>query len=375
MRLLFWLSLALVGYTYFGYPLLLWVLAKLWGRTPARAPITPKVTLLISAYNEQEVIAEKLQNSLALDYPREKLEILVASESTDQTNSIAASFAPQGVRLLSFLPRRGKSATLYAAVPQSTGEIIVFSDANCLYEPDALRKLVRNLADLRVGCVAGRFYYRDRNRPSSKVESLYRRYEAWVKRLESRLFSLAGADGPIFAVRKSLYLPLSETRGDDFELPVRVVLHGHGTIFEPEAVSLEYGPDSIGTEFRRRVRIISWMSISAILLAKEALARRKFLVVFQLISHKFLRWLALVFLAAALASSMALTAPFYRMLLALQLLFYLVALLAWRLESRLPRVLLFPYYICAIHLAALIGLSRSFSTAAGSAGYTWEKLR
>lgn len=376
MELLFWASVGLIVYAYLGYPLVLWGWGKVRGKTPQRSEVTPKVTLLIAAYNEEAVIAEKIENSLALDYPHEQLEIVVASESTDNTNAIVKRFAARGVKLRAYAPRRGKAATLCSTVPQVEGEIVVFSDANALYHRDALRKLVGPFADPRIGCVSGRLEYVSRAADSAAAsESLYWRYEMCVKRLESRLFSLLGANGSIFALRKQLYAPLSETRGDDFELPVCVRLRGSGAILEPEAVSREKGAESTQAEFRRRVRIVAWNLVSALWLAKEALRGGAVLILFQLVSHKLLRWLAPLFLITLLLSSAALDGMFYAVAWGSQLLFYALAAAGWVLEARrttLPKLLRLPYHFCALHLAALVGVGR-LATAAAPA--TWEKVR
>jgi cellulose synthase/poly-beta-1,6-N-acetylglucosamine synthase-like glycosyltransferase len=377
MKELFWLAALLLLYTYLGYPMVLFVLGRLFGKRPALAEITPRMTLLISAYNEESVIAEKLENSLALEYLREQLEIVVASESTDRTNDIVRSYAAQGVKL--FVPpgpRRGKPATLFAAVPQTSGGIIVFTDANGMCRSDALKKLVRNFADPRVGSVSGCLQYvRDPHESSGKTEGVYWRYEMWIKRLESALFCLLGANGSLFAIRRDLYAPLGESRGDDFELPVRILLRGAGSVLEPEAVSLEETGKTVGTEFTRHLRSVAWVGKSMALLAREALRRRRFFVLFQMFSHKLLRWLTLIFLGVALFATARLHAPVYRVALALQAVFYGVSALCWALDGRrirLPRIVLVPYYFCAIHLAALIGLAQSFNSPAFQ---TWKKVR
>lgn len=363
MEILFWAAAGLLAYTYGGYPLILWAWGTLSGRTSRKQPFEPKVTLLIAAYNEEKVIAQKLENSLSLDYPHEKLEIVVASESTDNTNTIVQGFAPQGIILRAFPERVGKAAMLHVSVPDAGGEIVVFSDANAFYERDALRKLVSHFADERIGCVSGQleFDHYKRN-PTKTTEALYWKYEAWVKRLESRLFSLLGANGSIFALRKELYAPLSPTRGDDFELPVRVLLQGYGVVLEPEAISREKPTETTSTEFRRRIRIVSGMFTSAWFLAGEAVRRRAGFVLLQLLSHKFLRWLSAMFLLLLLASSAALAGPFYQGALGLQALFYGLALVGWLLDVRgnaVPMLFHLPYYFCAIHVAATWGVAKA----------------
>jgi cellulose synthase/poly-beta-1,6-N-acetylglucosamine synthase-like glycosyltransferase len=376
----FFLSVFFVFYPYLGYPLVLYMLSSVFGRDVAKGELPegslPSVSLIISAYNEEDVIEAKLRNSLELDYPGEKLEIIVASESDDRTNLIAGRYAPRGVKLFSFTGRRGKASTLFRTVPNAKGEIVVFSDANGMYEKDAIRKLVRNFADGRVGCVSGLLRYENPEGVSvGKGEGLYWRYEMMVKGLESRLFSFLGATGSIFAMRRELYRPLSEHRGDDFELPVRIAQEGHGVVFEPEAVSREMSSDSAASEFKRKARIVAWNMESALLLLKGCIAGRRPLLAFQLLSHKILRWLVPLFLLGALVSDMFLTAAFYKVLLAAQALFYSAAVLGYGLDMKrrqVPGPLNVSYYFCIVNLAALLGIYRLLYQGQGAA---WEKVR
>ena len=379
MEILFWVSAFFVLYPYAGYPLLLWLLGLAREKPPAPGAAEPRdwpaLTLLIAAYNEEAVVGEKLENSLALDYPPAKLEIVVASESTDRTNAIVEGYRARGVKLYAFRQRRGKPALLYSTVPLACGEIVVFSDANALYEPQALKKLARHFADPRLGCVSGQLVYDGGAGAAAASESLYWRYEQWLKRLESRLGALVGANGSLFALRKSLYAPLSETRGDDFELPVRVLLQGYRAILDPEARSHEPSSPDVRAEFRRRVRIVSWFLASTRMLLGEAWRGRRARLVVQLVSHRLLRWAAPLFLLLLVGSSAAAGGDFYRAALGLQLAFYGAALLGWRLDARgasLPALLRLPYYFCALHLAALVGLGRGLSSPGVAA---WEKVR
>jgi cellulose synthase/poly-beta-1,6-N-acetylglucosamine synthase-like glycosyltransferase len=370
--IIFWASLLTIVYVYFGYPLLLALLAVFRQRAIKKADITPSVTVLIGAYNEEGIIREKLENMLALDYPKDKLEIMVGSDgSTDRTNDIVREFADRGVVLEASPERRGKCAVLYRCVPKARGEIIVFSDADAMYPPDALRKLVRGFADERVGCIEGVRW--DTNEEGQVLESLYWRYENILKRLASKNRCIVGATGAIFAIRKPLYFPLSEERGDDFELPLRIALRGYDTIYEPDAVVYHpWLPNH--EEFRRITRIVSWMLPSALMLLKESLQRGKWLVTLQLISHKLLRWFVPVFMLAMFAASLFLTdktsldvvgSPalrrnFQPVILWGQVGFYGLALLGWllakaRMKVRLPLFNL-PYYFCLINLASLNGV-------------------
>jgi biofilm PGA synthesis N-glycosyltransferase PgaC len=380
LEAVFLLSAFLVIYPYVGYPLVIYALAaarekKVGKKANPAAGELPTMSLIISAYNEEGVIAEKIDNSLGLDYPREKLEIIVASESSDGTNATVQRYADAGVRLFAFEERQGKAATLYRTVPRASGRIIVFSDANGMYERDALLKLARNFSDPRVGCVSGLLRYMNPGGVAAgEGEGLYWSYEMMVKALESRLFSFLGATGSIFAIRSELYSPLSRQRGDDFELSVRIAQQGYGVVFEPEAVSWEMSSDSTLSEFRRKVRIVAWNIKSALLLLGGCFSRRMPFLAFQLLSHKILRWMVPVFLLSALVSNMFLEGPLYGSLLVIQGTFYLSASVAYALDlrrKRIPGPFNVAYYFCVVNLAALVGVFRFLHGEKA----TWEKVR
>jgi cellulose synthase/poly-beta-1,6-N-acetylglucosamine synthase-like glycosyltransferase len=376
MTVTFYICLGVLGYVFFLYPALLWFLSLALGKKPRREDITPKVTLLISAYNEKQVIVEKLENSLSLDYPEGKLEIIVASESKDETDAIVAGYEARGVILHAYDGREGKAATLYRSVPRATGEIIVFSDANAIYEKDAIRKLVRNFNDERIGCVSGQLRYRSAADGSSGAgEGVYWKYEMALKSLESRFFSLLGANGSIFAIRKALYAPMARDRGDDFELPIRVLLNGRGVYLEREALSWEDISETARDEFKRKVRIITWNMRSCVLLLREAAARFRLFLAVQLLSHKLLRWIVPVFAIGLLVSNAFLEGTVFRTILAGQALFYCAACAGYvmdRSSDRVPKLLLVPYYFCLVHCAALASLYRLLL---GEQKTLWEKVR
>jgi cellulose synthase/poly-beta-1,6-N-acetylglucosamine synthase-like glycosyltransferase len=375
----FWIATALVIYVYFGYPLLLAAISR--RRTIPASPKEedlPIVTLLISAYNEKSVIAEKLQNALALDYPRSHLNILVVSDcSDDGTDEIVLLHAASGVRLVRSSERLGKSAGLNFGVRQSSGSILVFSDANAMYEPDAIRLLVRHFSDPRVGYVVGNARYVKHlgQAASAEFEGLYWKLETWLKEKESDFGSVVGGDGAIYAIRRELFTPLRPTDINDFLNPLQIIVRGYRGSYDRAAVSYEEAGDSFEKEFRRKVRIIS-RSINAVRRAPRTLLPwtqpRHWLA---LVSHKVLRWLALVFLLVLFLVSICLwQSPFYRAAIFLQLAFYLLALMGWILQKRngCPRVLYLPYYFCLTNLASLFGMLKFLS---GSLSPTWQTIR
>jgi len=290
-----WGTLLLVGYVYIGYPILLWVLTRWRRRAVLQDDITPGVTLLISAYNEARVIRSRLENALSLDYPNDRFEIIVVSDaSTDGTDFIVESFAERGVKLLRIPERQGKTIGLNAAVSRARGEIVVFSDANILYQKDVIRRLVRNFADLSVGCVTGNSCYVENSHSAAHIqENNYWQYEQTIRSLESLLGSTVGGDGAIFAIRRELYEPLSPDAINDFVIPLQIVARGYRAIFEPAAIGFEPSAGDFAGEFRRKRRIVnrSWRGIRSVPQVLDPRAVGIF--AWQVWSHKVLRWLIL----------------------------------------------------------------------------------
>lgn len=379
MKALFWIAACAVLYVYAGYPLLLRVLAARYRRDVRRGEVEPTVTLLISAYNEDAVIREKLLNSLDLDYARDRLEIVVVSDcSTDRTDQIAAEFADRGVVLRRMSQRLGKTRGLNEAVARVRGEVLVFSDANALYRRDAIRKLVRNFSDPEVGCVTGESRYAGAGRSAvGRQEHAYWDYERLMKIHETSLGSMVGGDGAIFAVRRSLYEPLDATDINDFVTPLQIVKRGYRCVYEPEAICDEQGTLRYDEEFRRKARIVN-RSVFALRKLKGLLnpaAHGWFAV--ELLSHKVLRWGMPVWLVALFVASASLPGEgvLYRAAFYGQVLFYLAALAGASLPSlRAPgaHLLTVPYYFCMVNIAALRGLSRALG---GQVQVTWTPER
>ena len=238
---LFWVLAGIVVYVYLGYPLLLAVLGTVFPRKRHAAPHEPTVSLLVAAYNEAKVITAKLKNSLALEYPTEKLEIVVASDgSTDGTVELASHLADgKRVRVLPFPDNRGKLYVLNDSVRKLRGDIVVFSDAASMLEPDAVRRLMENFADPHVGGVSGIYSVRKTEQAQlGASEDLYWKYETFLKRQESRLGSILGCHGALYAIRKSLYpFPAPSTINDDYVIPIRVLQQGYRVVYDPRAVA------------------------------------------------------------------------------------------------------------------------------------------
>lgn len=329
----FWLSLVSIAYAYVGYPVILWLMARIRSRhemsANRKSEHLPSVTMIISAYNEEKVIKEKILNALSLDYPPELLEIVIVSDgSTDRTGEIATAFVDRGVVLQHYEGRIGKTECLNRALPLVAGEIIVFSDANSAYKKDALRALVRPFQDGSVGFVTGWTRY-GTGEDTSTADSLglYSKLELWTKGLESRLGSCIGADGAIFAIRKELYLPLNEYDINDFVTPLSINTQGFRGVLREDAVCFEKDAGSTTGEFHRQVRITN-RTIRAIINYRQLLNPFRFgLLSFALFSHKLCKFLVPFFSLAVLVSNILLIerAALFLMVLIAQAIFYSAA--------------------------------------------------
>jgi cellulose synthase/poly-beta-1,6-N-acetylglucosamine synthase-like glycosyltransferase len=366
-EMLFWLCASLLAYVYFGYPLLVGILVWLFPQPVSYSDgDEPSVSFLISAYNEAPVIAAKIENSLALAYPAERLEIMVVSDcSDDGTDEIVLGCAGLGVRLIRHDQRLGKSAALNYAVPQARGSILVFSDANAMYEPDAIRHLVRHFSNPNVGYVVGnaRYYEKGTESSSAQSEGLYWKLETYLKKKESTFGSVVGGDGAIYAIRRELYSPLLPTDINDFLNPLQIISRGYAGVFEPAAVCYEEAAENFGQEYRRKVRIIS-RSLNALRRVPEALnPLRNTRHWFLLVSHKVLRWFAPFFMIFCFAASLALWKfPLYKLAAMLQAAFYALALIGWKWRpgNKIGKLFTLAFYFCMVNLASLVGCVKCF---------------
>ena len=328
LQITFWVCFAMIAYAYPGYPLVIRCLAAVFGRRatppdPAVAEL-PRVSLLIAAHNEASIIATRIENALAMDYPRDRLEIVIATDGcADRTAEVVRGFADQGVRLFEYPVRRGKATVLNDSIPRLTGEVVILSDANTFTEPEAARRLARWFSDQSVGVVCGRLVLTD---PAlgSNADGIYWKYETYLKRCEGRLGALLGANGGIYAVRRTCFRPIpTDTIVDDFVLPLQAKLQtGCSIVYDPEAVAQEETPPDIKSEFRRRARIGAggFQSVGRIW---GLLNPAHGWIAFTFFSHKILRWACPLFLLGLLFASVLLwDDPLYRVLLLVQVGFY-----------------------------------------------------
>jgi cellulose synthase/poly-beta-1,6-N-acetylglucosamine synthase-like glycosyltransferase len=376
---IFWLGALALGYTYVGYPLLLVALSRWRGRlVERREDYEPSVTIVITAYNEERDLAAKLENTLALDYPAEKLEVIVASDcSSDGTDEIARSFAPRGVRLHRQTERLGKTAAQNAAVELARGEIILFSDATTLYRPDVLRRMMPDFADASVGCVAGRLVYVDPAQTDvGRGAQSYWGYETFLKTHESRTRSLIGVSGCLYAVRRAAYVPLYHEACSDFIIATKMVEQGLRAVYEPSAVCTEETNRQADKELRMRVRVIT-QTFTDLWRHRHMLnpLRAGFYAV-ELLSHKVCRYLVPLFLSMTFAGAAALASRswFYLAAFIAQAAFYGLAgagFVLGRFGVR-GRLLALPQYFVLANLASVLAFYKFLR---GERYARWEPIR
>ena len=374
----FWSSVTALFYVYAGYPLLVFIISQLLPKHTKRGAFEPTVSVIITAYNEQRDIRAKLENTLRIDYPKEKLEIIVASDcSTDKTDEIVGEFAARNVMLYRQIERLGKTSAQNMAVEKAAGEIILFSDATTMYEENVLRAMLPNFADETVGCVAGKLIYVDASDSGvGKGARSYWNYETFLKESESRACSLIGASGCLYSVRKSAYQPMYAEACSDFLIATVMYRQGLRTVYEPEAVCTEETNRDTEKEMRMRVRVISQTFTD--LWRNRAMLNplRSGFYAVELFSHKVLRYAVPVFLIFILIASgiLAFSSGFFMAILLLQIAFYAAALVGWILEKRGIGLgfLAIPTYFVLTNAASLMGFYKFLR---GERYARWEPIR
>src|SRR6267142_1525590 len=373
----FWASATTLVFVYVGYTLLLAILAAFSRRHKPGPGKTPTISVLIAAYNEQASIARKIEQTLALDYPPDKMEILVLSDcSTDSTDEIVNSIMDRRVRLLRMPERKGKTHAQNQGALNAGGDILIFSDATTTYHPQALRYLVCNYENPRVGAVSGRYQYFDpeQKSPTGLGSIAFWNYENLIKTLQSRIHTITGCCGCIYSVRRTLYTPLAADVISDLVQPLWVIQQGYRVIFEDRALAYEETSQSTSEEFSMRVRVVT-RGIRGVLSLRNLLKPWKYpWVSFQLFVHKMLRWLMPFFLIILFVSNLVLSrSPGYRLFLMLQSAFYACALLSILFPlHRRWKVAGIPLYFCTLNLAAMLSVLEIIR---GRRYIVWETVR
>ncbi|NRF38220.1 glycosyltransferase family 2 protein [Pedobacter foliorum] len=386
MVIAFWISLFLVVYTFVGYGFLLFVLVKIkrFFTKPYKFKndsILPTVTVLVAAYNEEDIIEEKIVNTLALDYPKDKMQIIFITDgSSDQTAEKISLF--EQVTLMHEDVRAGKMAAIKRAIPFITGEITIFTDANTFLNQKAILELVKHYQNYKVGAVAGekRILVEQNADASSAGEGFYWKYESLLKKWDYELYSNVGAAGELFSIRTSLYQPVeSDTIIDDHMIAMRIAEHGHIIAYEPNAYAMETASADVKEELKRKIRIAAGGLQSILRLKKAANPFHYPIFTFQYISHRVLRWTITPFLLMVLFIINGWIAfnndlVLYKIIFAAQIVFYMLSLIGLFFEKRNIRVkvLFIPYYFCVMNYAVLAGIVRYLRKAQGAA---WEKSK
>lgn len=357
-KISFIVSLVVIFYVYIGYPICVWGLARFVRKHVDKAAFEPTVTIIISAYNEEAHIGQTIANKLQLDYPEDKLEIIVISdESTDQTDDIIKSFQRKRVKYLLQKPRAGKTSAINMAVPEASGEILLFSDANSIYAADALNYIVANFHDPQVGYVTGKMMYTNPDgTPCGDGCSAYMKYENILRNLETQIGSVVGVDGGIDAMRKSIYSTLNSDQLPDFVQPLKVKDLGYRVVYEPKAILQESSLTATDDEYRMRVRVAlralwALKDMRRLLWGKSGL-----LFAWQLWSHKVLRYLCFIFLLGAYIINITLWSEsfLYKAGLGAQTACYIGACISILLERKNYKVklLYFLHYFVLLNVAS-----------------------
>ena len=371
---LFWLSIFSICFILIGYPLVLSILSIFFKkRHQISDTYLPSVTLLIPAYNEENVIKDKIENTLNLDYPKAKLEVIVlVDESTDKTEEIANGYKKVGVRVWVQRPRKGKTSALNYIIPKIENEIIIFSDANSMYKKNAVRRLVRHFIDNTIGLVCGEIRLVDANSLVGLGENFYWRYEKYLKEKESDLQQLLVVNGSIYAIRRNLFTEIDQASADDFVVPMRVAYSGYGLVYDPSAVNEEKISNTAEDQFQRKVRIITRGLTATFSMLKIIFGTSGFRS-FAFLFHKFLRWFLFVFVILIFVLNIFLLKfTLYNATFFIQLLFHLFSFIGYMLQKKKIKIKLFymPFYFNLVNLASFYGFINFLS---GKRKSTWEK--
>lgn len=377
IEIIFWLCVCSVAYNYIGYPILLFfwglalharsdigfLLARKNRRDLKRTGVQPPIAVIVSAFNEEAVIEARVKNLLEISYPPERVEILIGLDApTDTTAEILSRLQSSRVQVFPFPTRRGKLAVISDLAQRTEAEILIFTDANTMFEPNCVGKLVRHFADRHVGAVSGEEIRTTKPGTDPAAEGLYWRYESAMKILESRTNCLHSANGSIYAIRRELFYPRSDYVVEDFQVPLELRFRGHRVVYDPEAIAVEEIAPTRASQFERRVRLAAG-NFQTLFGNPEYLSPFKGVPAFAYWSHRVLRWLTPFLLIIAFGCSACLRASFtYRCLFLAQCIFYWLAFLGYAFSGiRTRRVCRVPWQFCLMNMAIVLGFARYLS--------------
>ncbi len=375
------MAFALILYVYIGYPFLLWVLTRLRKapKTEINEQFVPTVSIFISCYNEADVIEEKINNTLAIDYPRDRFSIFVISDGSDDgTDDIARLFENDGVRIIRQEGRLGKTSAINLAMKECTTDIVVFSDANAMYEPSSIKQLVKHFQKESTGYVVGAALYTDgKDNSAANSEDIYWKYELAIKKMESDLHSVVGGDGAIYAIKRELFIPLDQKDINDFVNPLQIISQGYRGVFEPKAICYEETAGDFDKEYKRKKRIVN-RSFRGLLKVKEVMNPfHSGIFSFEVVSHKLLRWLQPVFIVIFALGSLGLGlsgSVFFKFVSTFGIAFLFLALMGFYKSSskNISKLFFLPYYFIMVNYYSLLGIIEALK---GNIQVTWSTPR
>ncbi len=381
MKVIFWTFIVLIIYCYFGYPLLLVLWAKLKARPVSKQEFLPMVSILMSVYNEADVIQTKLRNLLSIDYPAERMEIWIGSDgSDDRTNEIIRSFEDVRVHLLESEKRQGKMTILNQLAQKANNEIVVFTDARQMLAGNSIRQLVYNFHDPHVGCVSGELIFSNPQGATAKGISLYWEYEKFIRLHESRIHSMIGATGAIYAIRRELFIPgPPNVVLDDVFIPLKIVLKGYRAIFDKEAKAYDQVAQNPREEYTRKSRTL-FGNYQIFRILPEIFHPLRCPVALQIFSHKFLRvMIPFLLVAIFILNLFLMEEPGYRTIFFLQMIFYIAAIIGALAAHRkygifkvISKLCYVPYVFCLLNFSAFVGFLKFLKA---NQAVTWEKAR
>lgn len=381
MEFLFWICFALIIYCYFGYPMGLWLASCLLNRPTRKNDFLPSISVVISVWNEEDVIRKKISNLLDIDYPAEKMEIVIGSDgSSDHTNNIIRSFNDKRIQFLERKERRGKMVMLNDLVAMAKHDIVVFNDARQEIPKDAFRNLVANFADPTVGCVSGELIFRKTEGGTAQGINVYWEYEKFMRNCEAKIHSMLGATGAMYAIRRELFSSIPHNVVlDDMFVPFKIIEKGYRAIFDPDAKAFDDPAQNPQEEYRRKTRTL-FGNFQIFQIFTHMFNPLNSPIAIQLISHKFLRILAPFLMILLLVVNLALIGhPFFATFLYLQMVFYCSAFIGFLaktttnpLVKKFSKVFFIPYVFCLLNFSVLVGFWRFLSS---KQSITWEKAR